>query len=147
MKSNSFLKNIIYWFWKSASRRFPVKKAKLENLTQRYLSKLERRLLNTYKLDDPSLCPNANQQQYTKNLRFLMRQRYHERAIDLEPWRELIDDCLKQAGYLKHMFIDMLADYDEPRELCYWISKLEINPKTLSLYVNIISLSNKRSLS
>lgn len=117
-----------------------MKKIKIDNLSQRYLSKLTKRLMNTYNLEE-NVCPNANNQQYVKNLRFLMRQRYSERCIELEAWRELIDVCISQAN-LTQMFIELLADYDDARELAFWIDKLKIDPKTQSYYV----IENKSSI-
>ena len=103
-------------------------------MCKKQLFKLEARLMKLYNID-ASFCPNITNQNYSKNLRYLVYKRYIEKSIQYPPWHDLIAECLSQADYLAHTFIKMLESHDDYQEINKWIGKLNINPSTLPPYV------------
>ena len=59
-----------------------------------------------------------------------------------EPWEDLVQSSIteystlnvtqNQINHLKLSFIDILANYNEIREICKWAKTLNIDTKTMS---------------
>lgn len=111
-----------------------IKTVRLEKLSRRNLSKLVTRLAKAYQIE-AQVCPNVDNEKYLKNMRYLMYRRYNEKSLSVEPWRDLIEECLIQADYLTDKFMEMLADYQDYTEAAFWVNKLQIDVDSLSSYV------------
>ncbi len=104
----------------------------IDKLSRKQLTKLQTRLMKLYNIN-PELCPNVTNIKYYKNLRYLVFRRYIEKSIMYIPWVELITECLSQANYLAESFIQMLAEYNDYREINIWLLKLK--PANLPKYI------------
>ncbi len=82
---------------------------------------------------NPELCPNVTNIKYYKSIRHLVYRRYVEKSIMHMPWAELISECLSQASYLAESFIQMLAEYNDYREINIWLAKLK--PAKIPRYI------------
>ena len=67
-----------------------------------------------------------------------MYRRYVECSITYEPWQDLVMECLKQADYLIEIFLNMLDEHDDVKEISKWIEILKVDLNDIPSYVIII---------
>lgn len=104
-----------------------IPEVKFESVRFKPLGKLIVRLQKENKIPQ-SACANALGNKQKNTLKFVADKYFQEKSLNLESWREMALDIVKDNPPLQKFLVEKCVEYIEYKEAYYWCNKFKLNP-------------------
>ncbi|KAI5730748.1 hypothetical protein M8J76_016974 [Diaphorina citri] len=104
-----------------------IPEVKFESLRYKPLSKLIVRLMKEYRIPQ-SACINVMANKQKASLGFLVDKYYIAKSLNVDSWREMALDIVKDNPELQKELVDLCVQYYDCKEAYYWCQKFKLNP-------------------
>uniref|UniRef100_A0A8D9A1M8 Exonuclease mut-7 homolog n=1 Tax=Cacopsylla melanoneura TaxID=428564 RepID=A0A8D9A1M8_9HEMI len=112
---------------KQIAKEQNIPEVKYDSLRYKPLSKLIMRLMKEFKIPQTA-CANVVGNKKKATLAFVVEKYYVAKSLNIESWREMALDIVKDNSNLQKELVEICVDHYDCKEAYYWCQKFKLNP-------------------